>query len=156
MKVEITCEEEVNMPQKLRLKRNLKSAMRKMTGRRNLELSLLLVNEERFRELNRKYLGKDEPSDVLAFPMLDSTVMNNGFYDSGPLEPIGDVVICVPVARMQAREFGCKLSDELFLLAIHGLLHLLGFEDESTQEKEKMREKEKMLLGRAARRLRSW
>ena len=82
------------------------------------EVGVALVSSRRIRDLNRTYRRKDAATDVLSFPVED---------DEGAL---GDLVIALPVARRQAREAGHSLATELRVLALHGLLHLLGHDHE--------------------------
>jgi len=84
------------------------------------EVSLAFVGEQAIRTLNRKFMKKDKPTDVLSFP-LGEKGPDGKFY-------LGDIIIAVPVAVRQAREKGHSLDRELRLLAIHGFLHLLGFD----------------------------
>ena len=81
------------------------------------ELSVALVDDEQMRELNRRYRGRDRPTDVLAFPM-DSA--------DGPL--LGDVVISVDTALVQAKLASQALEEEVMVLLLHGILHLLGYD----------------------------
>jgi probable rRNA maturation factor len=87
-------------------------------------VSVLLVGERAMRGLNRTWRGKDAPTDVLSFSQREGA--------GGALHPeeLGDVVICVPVARRQAEAARHCLAAELDRLALHGLLHLLGHEHE--------------------------
>ena len=82
------------------------------------DLSVAVVSDRRMRALNRQFRGKDKVTDVLSFPS-DS----RGF--------LGDVVIAAGVARQQAREAGHSIQTEVRVLALHGLLHLLGYDHES-------------------------
>jgi probable rRNA maturation factor len=92
------------------------------------EVSLAFVGEQAIRTLNRKFMKKDKPTDVLSFP-LGEKGPDGKFY-------LGDIVIAVPVAVRQAREKGHSLDRELRLLAIHGYLHLLGFDHFAGIEEE--------------------
>jgi probable rRNA maturation factor len=89
------------------------------------QVTIVLVGERAMRALNGRWRGKDRPTDVLSFSQREG--------EGGALHPelLGDVVICVPVARRQAREAGHCLAAELDLLAVHGLLHLAGYEHEA-------------------------
>ena len=80
-------------------------------------LSIAVVPDARVRTLNRQYRKKDTPTDVLSFPAEDPIVL-------------GDIVIAAGVARRQARDAGHGLPTELRILALHGLLHLLGYDHE--------------------------
>jgi len=92
-------------------------------GLGQVELSLLLVDAARMRELNQRYRGADRPTDVLAFAMSEGEALA-ALADG--LELLGDVVLCVPVAARQAARRGRSLTAELTTLLAHGLLHLLG------------------------------
>jgi len=88
------------------------------------EVSVALVDDAYIQVLNREYRGVDQPTDVLAFPM--ETV------EGVRSEPaLGDIVISLERARAQAREFKHPIRREVALLAVHGLLHLMGYEDDS-------------------------
>lgn len=87
-------------------------------------VTVALVSDARVRELNRRFRKKDMPTDVLSFPS-----------SAGEAEPagpryLGDVVIAAGVARRQAKEAGHSIHTELRVLALHGLLHLLGYDHE--------------------------
>ena len=92
------------------------------------EVSLAFVGERAIRTLNRKFMKKDRPTDVLSFP-LGEKGPDGKFY-------LGDIVIAVPVAFRQARAKGHSLDRELRLLAIHGYLHLLGYDHFAGIEEE--------------------
>lgn len=98
------------------------------------EISLLLTNEDDIRELNARYLGKNKPTDVLSFPH-SSVPINES------CQVLGDIVICLEFAKKQAHEFGTDLSTELACLAVHGGLHLLGYDDKTKKQSEQMNEK---------------
>jgi len=98
------------------------------------EVTVALVSDGRMRALNRSYRGKDYATDVLSFPALTAsgdgmTTGLAGAPETGPY--LGDVVIAVGVANRQADEAGHSLATELRILALHGLLHLLGYDHES-------------------------
>jgi len=92
------------------------------------EVSLAFVGERAIRTLNRRFMKKDKPTDVLSFP-LGEKGPDGKYY-------LGDIVIAVPVAARQAREKGHGLDRELRLLAIHGFLHLLGYDHFAGIEEE--------------------
>lgn len=120
-----------------------------MTPGLNLELSVALVDEKEITELNRRFLERDCSTDVLAFPQLSSGEIDElSSAARGPAEPLGDIVLCVPVAERQAAERRSGPRDEIELLATHGLLHLLGYEDETQAGAARMAEMESELLGR--------
>src|SRR5689334_9272868 len=101
------------------------------------ELSLALVNERRMSELHEQFMGIAGPTDVLTFP-LDLDPRDHSLS--------GEVVLCVPVARRRARENGIELKDELLLYALHGMLHLCGFDDRTDRGFARMHRAEDMIL----------
>jgi probable rRNA maturation factor len=122
------------------------------------ELSMLFVDEAAMADLNKRFLGKDGPTDVLAFPIDEEPVEGGRSPDSGGTGPgdtseptdlptvLGDVVVCPAVAYRNAPEHAGTYEDELALLVVHGLLHLLGMDHEDDDEAEAMEEREQTLL----------
>ncbi len=104
------------------------------------ELSLLLVDIAYMAELNHRWMDGSGPTDVLAFPMDELDVDRGpGVGDDSP-EPslLGDVVLCPAVAERQARGAGHRTEDELHLLTVHGILHLLGYDHAEPDEEKEM------------------
>ena len=127
--------------------------------REECELSMLFVDEEVMAGLNKQFHGKDGPTDVLAFPIDEEPVEGGRSPDSGgtgpgylPAEPsdlptlLGDVVICPVVADRNAPEHAGTFDDEMALLVVHGILHLLGMDHEDEGEAEVMERRERELL----------
>ena len=123
------------------------------------EVSLLFVDEESMAALNQQFLERAGPTDVLAFPIEDEPTSSGRSPDSGgpgpgtelvdvPLLLLGDVVICPAVARRNAAAHGVAYEDELALLVVHGLLHLLGMDHEVEAEAQRMEQLERLLLSR--------
>ncbi len=106
-------------------------AMLQALGLRGRELSIVLTDDDRIRELNRTYRRKDKPTDVLAFSQIE------GQFGEGPL--LGDVVVSIPTARRQARSRGADLTTELTMLLAHGLLHLVGWDHDTAAKDREMR-----------------
>lgn len=101
----------------------------------DVELSMLLTDDPGIQALNATWRGKDSPTDVLSFPQDDEIVL-------------GDLVISLPTAGRQADERGTTLRDELRVLTLHGLLHLLGYDHEHDEaEAAEMAEAEGRLMG---------
>jgi len=98
-----------------------------LNGPQDAEVCVLLTDDERIAALNRTYRGVDEPTDVLSFPGGDF-----------PNAPLGDIAISVPFAKRQAQARGAGLETEIGYLAIHGCLHLCGFNDEDEDDRKKM------------------
>ena len=97
------------------------------------EVELLIVDAQSIQELNREHRGKDMPTDVLSFPI-----------DEFPHSPLGSIVINHELAHEKAKELGHTTEEEIALLFIHGLLHLLGFDHEV--DSGEMRDKEEALI----------
>lgn len=99
----------------------------------DMELAVLLVDRDTMTAMNREHMGGTGPTDVLAFP-IDMP------GDSPPVGPavLGDVVLCPAVAREQAASLGRRVQDELRMLTVHGILHLLGMDHAEPDEKQLM------------------
>ena len=108
------------------------------------ELSILLTDNEGIRVLNKRYLDRDRPTDVLSFPMWD---FNSELRTPNSELILGDVVISIEKARKQAEELGVTMDEELSRLLVHGILHLFGFDHEkSSKEAQRMKKEEERLL----------
>src|SRR5688572_20450201 len=109
------------------------------------ELAVVLAGDRTLRSLNARYRGKDKPTDVLSFPGPGG--------DAG----LGDVVISLDTAARNARAFGRTFPQEVDVLALHGFLHVLGYDhetDDGTMDRLERRLRRKLLDDRAARRAR--
>ena len=104
------------------------------------EVSIVLVDNSHIHELNLTYRGKDSATDVLAFNLQDSCT------DSGEDTLLGDVVISLEKAEEQGSALGHSLKREVAFLAVHGILHLLGYDHASNAAEEEMKEKQEMIL----------
>lgn len=125
------------------------------------ELSVLFVDEQAMSDLNKRFAGKDGPTDVLAFPIDEEPAEGGRSPDSGgsgpgwvPVEAselptlLGDVVICPSVALRHATESQSSYEDELALLTVHGILHLMGMDHVDDEEAQVMEKREQELLDR--------
>ncbi len=104
------------------------------------ELSLLFVDDFYIKRLNRKYRKVNSRTDVLAFAMREG----QGLPKDSPI--LGDVVISAETAKREAKKRNIVFQGELDLYVVHGVLHLLGYDDESPRERKKMKAKEKEIL----------
>lgn len=106
-----------------------------------VELSVALVGDDEMAGLNEKYRGKEGPTDVLSFGCDDPCPAGAG-------EPVtlGDVIIAPDVAVAHAAEYGTTVEEELNLLLVHGILHLLGYDHESDEDAAVMQAREQLLL----------
>jgi probable rRNA maturation factor len=124
------------------------------------EVSLLFVDETAIADLNRRFLDGDGPTDVLSFPIDDDHVPSGRRPDEGgrgpgssnePVDPpivLGDVVLCPTVAQRQAAEHEWSTDDELALLVVHGILHLLRYDHADADDAARMQRRERELLAR--------
>lgn len=114
-----------------------------------MTLSLIVTGDDDVRELNRRYRGLDEPTDVLAFGETPAEGDAEPWIDASAGEPahLGDVVVALPYAARQAERAARPLSDELAHLVAHGILHLLGYDHEEPDEERAMRDRERAILG---------
>ncbi len=99
----------------------------------DMELSLMLVDEEAITALNAHHLGKAEPTDVLAFPIDEP-----GETPPGVPAVLGDVVLCPAVAERQAVRGGRDVTEELRVLTVHGILHVLGMDHADPEDEREM------------------
>jgi probable rRNA maturation factor len=105
------------------------------------ELSIVFVDDAQIQELNRQYLHRDKPTNVLAFSM--KTEEFPGLHP----HVLGDLVISVETAKRQSNRFGLNDQEMLILLMIHGILHLVGYDHEGTRKQaQEMTLKQKALL----------
>ena len=124
------------------------------------EVSLIFVDEEAIADLNGRFLGGDGPTDVLAFPIDDDQLPTGRHPDTGGRGPgttsepsdvplvLGDVVVCPTVAARQAPDHAGTVDDELALLVVHGVLHLLNYDHAEEREAASMQRRERELLDR--------
>jgi len=124
------------------------------------EVSLLFIDEPAIAALNERFLGKEGPTDVLSFPIEDEIDRSGRSPDEGGTGPasieaatgrhllLGDVVICPSVAAVNAVEHGVTFDDEIALLVVHGILHLLGMDHMVDEEADRMERREQQLLDR--------
>jgi probable rRNA maturation factor len=97
----------------------------------NINLSVVITDDREVQSLNRQYRGIDAPTDVLAFPAHQTDPDTDEIY-------IGDVLISYPQAEKSAQKCGHQVAEELSLLIVHGVLHLLGFDHHQPTDKERM------------------
>jgi rRNA maturation RNase YbeY len=104
------------------------------------ELSVLFVNSRRMKILNTRYRRIPKDTDVLSFPLMDKGMHHDPVM-------LGDIVVSVPKALQQSKEFQVPFYEELLRLLIHGLLHLIGYDHEiNAYQRKKMEKKERELL----------
>lgn len=143
----IVNEEGILDEQTMELLRRAASACTKL----DVEISLSFVSLDEIHTLNREYRGVDRPTDVLSFPMFGSIeeleaacALQNG--EKGQEVPLGDVVICMDKIKEQAEEFGHSTERETVYLFTHSVLHLLGYDHETEEDKRVMRAREEEIM----------
>ncbi|EGD52547.1 protein of unknown function UPF0054 [Thermoanaerobacter ethanolicus JW 200] len=118
----------------------------------NVEVSVSFVDNEEIRKLNKYYRGIDKPTDVLSFPLAEFEETYGEVEkieeDSEEVQPIGDIVISLEKALEQSIEYGHSFEREVAYLTAHSMLHLLGYDHETEEERKIMREKEEEVMAR--------
>lgn len=127
-----------------------------LEGIADFSANIVIADDAYLWELNRQFRGVDRATDVLSFPANDlqepmSEALKNGLEpelgEEGELF-LGDIFISIEHATAQAREYGNTLTQELCFLAVHGMLHLMGYDHMQEQEEQVMRQKQREALGR--------
>ena len=106
---------------------------------KNKYISFAVVSKDEIHKMNLSYRKKDKETDVLSFPF----VFIKNIWDFRKFNEIelGEIIVCYDVVKKQAKEFNKKLEEEILFLFLHGILHLLGFEDEKTEKEWKHMER---------------
>ena len=117
-----------HIPLNLRKIRRVAQRILTELGLLEAELSLLFVNDLQIQTLNRRYLRRDKPTNVLAFPM------RKGEFPTLHPHLLGDLVISVQTAKRQSNRFGLDEMGMIILLMVHGVLHLIGYEHEGSKK----------------------
>jgi len=117
-----------------------------------VELGLVITDQEKVRQLNRSYRGRDELTDVLAFALLPEPLAA-GAAAVAPFVPppdglrhLGEVIIAYPQAVEQAKEHHHSVKKEMAILIVHGVLHLLGYDHDRPEAERQMKEREAAIL----------
>lgn len=135
MEIQIKARRRIPALESQKIKRKLQKVLRDLAFR-NGELSVLFTDDKHMAELNRYYLGRAGPTNVLAFPMSSDPPQE---VDSGML---GDIVISVERAMSESRQTGEPLDETLDRLLVHGLLHLLCYDHEGSRDDARRMEEE--------------
>jgi len=105
-------------------------------------LTIYITTNAEIRKLNRQFHATNAATDVLAFPMQPNDALPHLQHY------LGDIIISYERARVQARKAGWRIADELDLLAVHGILHLLGYDDRTPRKRAMMWKRQAEILGR--------
>ena len=116
------------------------------------QISLLFVDNEEIREINKEFRNIDKETDVLSFPIfekkdIDMLRKNDEVVDKNmPQDVLGDIIISVKKVEEQAEEYGHSIERELAYMIVHGFYHLMGYDHMNDEDKKAMREKEEKVL----------
>jgi len=111
------------------------------------EVSLLVIGDAEVHRLNRDYRGKDRTTDVLSFGMTGGD-REDFITPPDGMRHLGEVIVSYPQAERQARDAGHSVKDEMALLVVHGVLHLLGYDHECAADKRRMWRRQKAVLAK--------
>jgi len=121
----------------------IKSQIKKVLQHENVkdaELSLVFASDRKIKSLNKKFLSRNHPTDVLAFDLTHKSQLGSCSTLSG------EIIISIDTAKRNAKKYNNSFGNEIKLYMIHGILHLLGYDDTTKSKRELMRKKEKELL----------
>lgn len=109
-----------------------------------VEVSVIVVDNDKIHEMNKQYREMDRHTDVLSFPLWE----NASEWEESVMDviPLGDIVISLPKAKEQAAEYGHSLERELAFLATHGFLHLIGYLHDCEEEEQRMFQRQEQIL----------
>lgn len=128
------------------LQRLIRSAAEKEGVSREAELSISFVDNKEIQELNRNYRQQDKPTDVISFALLDSVEGEMDIAGEDIPLVLGDIVISTDKAQEQATAYNHSFERELGFLAVHGFLHLLGYDHMNTEDEKQMFQKQEVIL----------
>lgn len=112
----------------------------------NAEVSITFVENDEIQEINREYRGKNTPTDVISFALEELGEGEIVVNDPDMPKVLGDIIISVPMAQEQAKEYNHSFEREIGFLAVHGFLHLLGYDHMDEKEEREMFTRQKELL----------
>lgn len=129
------------------LEKDIRHALEKigeMYALKNAEVSITLTNDAQIHEINKNYRHVDKPTDVISFALQESV---EPLITDGPaINMLGDIIISVERARIQASDYGHSLRRELVFLTVHGMLHLLGYDHQEENERHEMEEEQRRIM----------
>lgn len=145
MAIDFVYEDEMNLCEESYQQQFLKiieTALSYLRIEDDVELSCLIINDERIHEINREYRQIDRSTDVISFALED----NDQFYVEGMPRSLGDIFISYDHAKLQSAEYGHSLKREMCFLFTHGLLHLLGYDHMNETDEKQMFTLQKEIL----------
>lgn len=136
----------VTYSQKTLIRRAVKETLEYEGYKNNAEISVTFTDNEGIRRLNKDFRGLDKPTDVLSFPLTDYESTDAPYADE-LCGSLGDVVLSLERAKEQADEYGHSFDREIAFLVVHSMLHLLGYDHETSEEDElDMRQRQSEIL----------
>ena len=142
MEIEVFNETDSDLEKELGELKEFLVNVAKDEGLDNIIYNVIIVDNEKIREINRDYRNKDSATDVISFALEDNKTINLDH------RLLGDIYICVERAEEQAKEYGHSFKRELYFLATHGFLHLLGYDHMEKSDEEIMFKKQEEVLSR--------
>jgi probable rRNA maturation factor len=136
--VEYLNEMDENSEEYAELISNVLQKAAEMEGISTSEVSVTLVTKERIQEINKEYREKDSVTDVISFAMEEMGEDEIEIIGGEETRFLGDIIICVEVAEEQAADFGHSMDREMGFLAVHGFLHLLGYDHMNEEDEKRM------------------
>lgn len=133
--------------------KNIAEMVLSAENRPGAALNIVITGQEKMRRLNKMYLGRDKPTDVLSFSLCGSAEGIPFPTPEEDAERLGDVIISYPQAEVQAIEHHHSVQKEVAILLIHGSLHLLGYDHDTPEAKRRMKKRETAILKLVAERL---
>ena len=110
-------------------------AQKETNTKNNISVNVTIVGKYKIKQMNNEFRKVDRVTDVLSFPLLENNELHDGeMLDENIFTDLGDIVICKSKAIMQAKEFGHSVEREVCFLALHGFLHVLGFDHIEKQD----------------------
>jgi probable rRNA maturation factor len=137
---------ELSAEQIMEIERLINFTAKKERIEEQSEVSVTFVSNERIQEINLEYRDKDTPTDVISFAMEELGEGEVELVGEGIPRVLGDIIISVPKAKEQAVEYGHSFTRELGFLAVHGFLHLLGYDHMTETDEKKMFARQKEIL----------
>jgi probable rRNA maturation factor len=137
---------ELSAEQIMEIERLINFTAKKESIEEQSEVSVTFVSNERIQEINLEYRDKDTPTDVISFAMEELGEGEVELVGEGIPRVLGDIIISVPKAKEQAVEYGHSFTRELGFLAVHGFLHLLGYDHMTETDEKKMFARQKEIL----------
>ncbi len=143
MEIEVFNETEENLTEECEKLKEFLVQVAKDEKLDNIIYNVIIINNEKIREINREYRNIDRETDVISFALEDEKSFNRT-----DIRILGDIYISIDKARSQALEYGHSFKRELYFLAVHGFLHLLGYDHMKKEDEEVMFKKQEEVLSR--------